>query len=55
MELSQEALEARRAYKREWAKNNKDKIKEANIRFWNRLAEKARIQEIDSLPKTEDS
>lgn len=29
-----EIIEARRAYKREWRKNNKERIKEYNRRFW---------------------
>jgi hypothetical protein len=28
------AIEARRAYQREWRKRNKDKIREYNDRFW---------------------
>ena len=29
-----EIIEARRAYKREWRKNNKERIVEHNRRFW---------------------
>lgn len=29
-----EIIEARRAYKREWRKNNKERIEEYNRRFW---------------------
>ena len=29
-----EIIEARRAYKREWRKNNKERIEEHNRRFW---------------------
>ena len=32
--------EARKAYKREWRKNNADKVKTANERFYQRLADK---------------
>lgn len=34
-----EIIEARRAYKREWRKNNKERIEEHNRRFWLKKAE----------------
>ena len=37
--MSEQAREARRAYKREWNRRNKDKVKAANERYWNRKAE----------------
>lgn len=44
--MTAEALEARRAYKREWAKKHPEKIKEYQERFWNKKAnEKATEQE----------
>lgn len=39
--LSAEAKAARRAYKREWAKANPDKVKAQQERYWERQAEKA--------------
>ncbi len=33
-----ELIEARRAYKREWRKNNKERIEEHNRRFWAKKA-----------------
>lgn len=33
-----EIIEARRAYKREWRKNNKERIEEHNRRFWEKKA-----------------
>lgn len=36
--MTEEAKEARRAYKREWAKKNRDKIKAAEERYWTRKA-----------------
>lgn len=37
-ELSKEAKEARRKYKREWARKNKDKVKAAQERYWEKQA-----------------
>jgi len=37
------AKEARRAYKREWARKNPDKVKAAQERYWKKKA--AQIQE----------
>ena len=33
-----EIIEARRAYKREWRKNNKERMEEHNRRFWEKKA-----------------
>lgn len=37
--MTDQALEARRAYKRKWARDNKDKVKAAQERYWERRAE----------------
>lgn len=34
------ALEAQRAYQREWRKNNREKVKEYNERYWARRVAK---------------
>lgn len=34
MELSENAKQARREYKREWRAKNKEKVKESNRRYW---------------------
>lgn len=39
--LEQAAAEQRRAYKREWNRRNKDKVKAAQDRYWKRKAEQA--------------
>ena len=39
MELTEAAKEARRAYDREWRAKNREKVKEAKVRYWNRKAE----------------
>lgn len=42
--MTDAALEARRAYKREWARKNPDKIAAQQERFYKRLAEKMRSE-----------
>lgn len=39
--MTEAAKEARRAYKREWNRRNKDKVKAAQERYWNKRAEEA--------------
>ena len=39
--MSEAAREARNAYKRKWAKENPDKVKAANRRYWERKAQEA--------------
>lgn len=36
--MSEEAKELRRAYKREWNRKNKDKVRAAQERYWERKA-----------------
>lgn len=44
-EMTEAAREARRAYKREWNKKNRDKVKAAQDRYWAKKAEAARDQD----------
>ena len=39
-EMSIKARDAQRAYKKRWRAANKDKVKAANQRYWERRAEK---------------
>ena len=39
--MTDAAKEARRAYKRKWAKENPDKIRAMQDRYWNKRAEAA--------------
>ncbi|MBQ2348358.1 MAG: phosphatase [Clostridia bacterium] len=39
--MTPEAREARKAYKREWAKKNPDKIRQYQETFWNKKAQEA--------------
>jgi hypothetical protein len=43
--LSAEALEAKRLYHREWQRRNKDKVKAANMRYWEKKAKAAQERE----------
>lgn len=36
--MTEQALEMRRAYKRKWAQENKDKVREAQDKYWERKA-----------------
>lgn len=36
--MNDKAKEARRAYKREWNRRNRDKVKQAQARYWERKA-----------------
>ena len=42
--MTEAAKEARRAYRRKWNRENKDKVKEAQRRYWERKAAAAREQ-----------
>lgn len=42
--MTEQAKEARRAYKRAWAAKNRDKVKAAQERYWTRKAEQAQEQ-----------
>lgn len=37
--LTEQAIAARRAYKRAWARKNPDKVKQSQERYWQRRAE----------------
>ena len=40
--MTEEAKEARREYKRQWQRANRDKVKQYQEAYWNRKAEAAR-------------
>ena len=44
-ELSQAAIEAKRAYNREWRRRNPEKVKAAQMRHWEKKARELREQE----------
>ena len=39
--LSEQAKEARRAYRRKWARENQDKVRAQQDRYWMKVAEAA--------------
>lgn len=38
--MTEKAAEARRAYKRQWAKDNPEKVREQQERYWAKRAER---------------
>ncbi len=47
-ELSKEAIEARRKYRREWNRRNPEKVKQHQISYWERIAEKEKEAKADA-------
>ena len=39
--MDEKAAEARRAYKREWQRRNRDKVKQYQEKYWTRKAQQA--------------
>ena len=42
--MTEQAAAARRAYKRNWAKNNREKVRAAQERYWEKIAERAEAE-----------
>lgn len=53
MELSENAKQARREYKREWRAKNKDKVAESNRRYWEKQGQNIHAEN-QADPATED-
>lgn len=51
MELTDKAKEARRAYKRAWNHANRDKVKAAQARYWNKKAEQMEAEKAEPVPE----
>ena len=53
--MTEQAKEARRAYKREWNRKNRDKVAESQRRYWERkaAAEAAQDQQTDEPARQE--
>lgn len=43
--MTEQAREARRAYRRKWNRENRDKVKAAQERYWERKAQKLRKEQ----------
>ena len=46
--MTEQARKARRAYKKEWARKNPDKVKAQQERYWQRKAEQQQAQEVEA-------
>lgn len=52
--LSEQAIAARRQYKKEWARNNPEKVKAQQERYWQKRAEQL-AQEAQQEPPTQQA
>lgn len=43
--MTEQALQARRAYRRKWNRNNREKVRAAQERYWEKIAERAEGKE----------
>lgn len=43
--MTKQAIEARRAYKRKWAQDHPEKVREYQERYWTKQAERAEIEQ----------
>ena len=50
-EMTAQARELRRAYKRDWNRRNRDKVKAAQERYWNRRAAAAESSRTDDTDR----
>ena len=50
-EMTEAAKEARRAYHREWVRNNPDKVRAAQQRFYQRIADRQKAETKAGLPE----
>lgn len=55
--MNEAAKEARRAYRREWARKNPDKVKASTERYWERKAAEMRTEGLaaDNTNSTDES
>lgn len=50
--MTEKAIAARRAYKREWTRKNPDKVRAAQERYWNKKAAEAeQAQRMEPKPQ----
>ena len=52
--MNERAKEARRAYKREWNRKNRDKVKAAQARYWERKAAAEAAQDQTDEPAQQE-
>jgi len=51
--MTEQAAKARRAYKREWAKKNPDKIREYQRRYWTKKGAEAAASEAEIASRSD--
>lgn len=51
--MTEKALEARREYRRKWQRENRDKVKSYNVRYWEKKALKAAAEREAAPPDTD--
>lgn len=51
--MTAEAAEARRAYKREWAKKNPEKIREYQRKYWTKKGAEAATSETETASRSD--
>ena len=49
--MTEQAKAARREYKKQWAKNNPEKVKAQQDRYWTRKAAEAAAQQAEQPPQ----
>lgn len=52
--MTEQAIAARRAYKAEWARKNRDKVKQQQERYWEKRAAQ-QAQETQPVPHAEET
>lgn len=52
--MTDQAKELRRLYKREWNRNNRDKVRESQRRYWDRKAAEAARDQDAGTHKTQE-
>ena len=51
--MTEKAAEARREYKRQWAKANRDKVRAAQERYWQKIADQREAEQAEQGQQAE--
>ncbi len=51
--MTEQAKQARREYKRQWNRRNKDKVQQAQARYWEKKAQAAQDQQQEQQAEQE--
>lgn len=52
--MTEQAAAARRAYKREWAKQNPEKVRAQQERYWSKKAQQAAAEQTEAQQKNDN-